>query len=354
MRAPEDITAISGPSIINTRNLLLALTLALAVVFLVSSWGWTLRRKVRIQTAALAKRADAEAALERRTAQLEVRRSAILEEINQSRPLKETLHKIAEMASFGLFGAPCWVELLGDQQWLNSEQEALGLRVVRHPISSRSGDSLGALAAGFDPFVPAFENEQETLSSGARLAALAVETNRLNADLHRRSEFDLLTDIYNRFSLTKCMEELIEEAQKNAGVFGLIYIDLDNFKPVNDRYGHRIGDLYLQKVVQRMKNQLRGADMLARLGGDEFAALISETDSRTGVEEIAQRLERCFDEPFSLDGLMLSGSASFGIALYPEDGAGQDEILHAADSAMYAAKNTKRTRDRSLQQMMRI
>jgi diguanylate cyclase (GGDEF)-like protein len=81
--------------------------------------------------------------------------------------------------------------------------------------------------------------------------------------------------------------------------------------------------------------------MLARLGGDEFAALLPRVRNRAKVEEIAQRLERCFDEPFVIEEHRLKGSASIGIALYPEDGATEDELLSAADAAMYAVKSAK-------------
>jgi diguanylate cyclase (GGDEF)-like protein len=182
----------------------------------------------------------------------------------------------------------------------------------------------------------------------AGLATLAIETRRLLSDLLHRSEFDLLTDIHNRFSLERELSAWIEDARQSAGIFGLIYIDLDEFKQVNDLYGHHVGDLYLQEVAERMKLQLRSHDLLARLGGDEFAVLLPKVRNRTGVVEIAQRLERCFDEPFVLAGPTLQGSASFGIALYPEDGATRDSLLSAADTAMYAAKNRKRVMEESL------
>ena len=89
----------------------------------------------------------------------------------------------------------------------------------------------------------------EALAMGAGLATLAIETRRLYSDLIHRSEFDLLTDIQNRFSLEKQLDSLIEEARLTAGIFGLIYIDLDDFKLVNDRYGHHVGDLYLQEAA---------------------------------------------------------------------------------------------------------
>jgi diguanylate cyclase (GGDEF)-like protein len=169
--------------------------------------------------------------------------------------------------------------------------------------------------------------------------------------MRRRSEFDLLTEIHNRFSLDKRLDEVIEEAHRNASIFGLIYIDLDKFKLINDRYGHHVGDLYLQEVAGRMKRQLRGDDILARLGGDEFAALVTVARSRAGVEEIALRLERCFDAPFIMEGYVLRGAASFGIALYPEDGTSKDKLFSVADAIMYTVKNQKKEIEASMAQV---
>ena len=118
-----------------------------------------------------------------------------------------------------------------------------------------------------------------------------------------------------------------------------MYIDLNGFKQVNDLYGHQIGDFYLQEVALRMKRQLRPGDMLARLGGDEFAVLVPEVRNRTEVEEIAQRLEHCFDEPFIAENCTVHGSASVGIALYPIDAKSEDSLLRAADAAMYERKH---------------
>ena len=169
-----------------------------------------------------------------------------------------------------------------------------------------------------------------------------METRGLYSDLIHRSEFDLLTDIPNRFSLDTRLDVLMAEAARQERIFGLIYIDLDRFKEVNDRCGHRAGDEYLQQAALRMKAQLRPTDVLARLGGDEFAALIPSIRSRAEAEEVALRLERCFDEPLKVEGFVLQGSASVGIALYPEDATSRDRLLSAADAAMYAAKYTRR------------
>lgn len=342
LRSFADVSVVAGPSWLSIVNLMRVVGVLLVVVLLAAAWGWTRERKVRRQATALAERIEAEAEQERRNTQLERLRSHILEEINGSLPLAEIIEKITEMVTFGLGGAPCWCEV-GDGARLGSyAPEFLELRVIREEIPARSGPLLGVLFAGLRTDSAPGAKEAEALAVGARAVALAIETRRLNADLLHRSEFDLLTDIHNRFSLEKGLNERIEEARQTAGIVGLIYIDLDDFKQVNDVYGHRIGDLYLREVAVRMKHQLRSQDMLARLGGDEFAALIPEARSRARVEEIALRLEHSFDEPIAVEGYVLQGSASFGIALYPEDGATRESLLSAADAAMYVTKSCKK------------
>jgi len=313
----------------------------LVIVLAVSAWGWTLRRKVKLQTANLAARAAAEAALERKHTQLQHRRSKILEDINGSRPLVDVLGDITELVSLFLNGAPCWCEIADGARLGRYVEGTNGLRIAREEIIARSGLSLGVLFAAVDSKAPPNTNEKEAFFMGSRLASVAIETRRLYTDLVHRSEFDLLTDIHNRFSLDKELETLIALAKEKAGVFGLIYVDLDEFKQVNDLYGHHVGDLYLQEVSLRMKRQLRAGDLLARLGGDEFAALVPAAHHRAGVEEIALRLEQCFKEPFTVEGYVLNGAASVGIALYPEDGTTKSGLLSAADAAMYVAKHTK-------------
>lgn len=342
MRSFGDIGVVARPSWLSVGNLIRVVSLLLLMVIAISAWVWMLRRKVHQQTAALAARIAAEAAEERRNAQLEYRRSRILEEINGSRPLAEILENITSLLSITLNGAPCWCEIKDGARLGSSAAEARGLRVASVEIPSRSGASLGTLSAGLSPQSEAMGAEAEALSVGARLATLAIETRKLYSDLRHRSEFDLLTDIHNRFSLENSLQARITAARDDASIFGLVYIDLDDFKQVNDLYGHHIGDLYLQEATLRMKRQLRTGDILARLGGDEFATLVPFPRSRADVEEIALRLERCFDQPFRLEGYEIRGSASVGIALYPEDGDSKDSLLNAADAAMYNAKHAKK------------
>ncbi|MGO9776262.1 MAG: diguanylate cyclase domain-containing protein, partial [Terracidiphilus sp.] len=327
LRNYDDIAVVVKPSMLNIRNLLLIVGILIVVVFAVIVRGWFIERNVRRKITALA--------------EIERQRSRILEDINGSRPLPEILEGIAAMVSSTLAGAPCWCEIADGAKLGACPKEQSGLRIIRTEISARSGLALGALYAGLHPQTLPVAGELEALQTGARLATLAMETRRLYTDLRRRSEFDLLTDIHNRFAMEKFMEVQIEEARLSSRILGLIYIDLDKFKPINDTYGHHVGDLYLQAVALRMSRQLLGRDMLARLGGDEFAALVSLPHGRSDIDKILARLESCFDEPFSVDGILLQGEASIGFALYPEDGATQDSLLSAADAAMYAVKKGK-------------
>jgi diguanylate cyclase (GGDEF)-like protein len=328
LRSFDDISIITSPSLLSVRNLVFLVGILFVLLFAAGARGWFIERKVRRENASMA--------------YIERRRSRILEDINGSHPLAEIIEQITELVSFRLRGAPCWCRIVDGAQLGNCPWNLTAFRIVHEPIPARTGPPLGNIYSAFDPLTKQRAVESETLFAAAALATLAIETRRLYSDLVRRSEFDLLTDVHNRFSLDSYLEKQIEEVRQNASVFGLVYIDLNDFKQVNDVYGHQFGDLYLQQVAIRMKRQLRNADMLARLGGDEFAVLLPKVRSRAEVEEIAHRLERSLDEPFAAEGYVVHGSASIGIALYPEDGTTKDSLLSAADAAMYVNKHISR------------
>jgi diguanylate cyclase (GGDEF)-like protein len=345
MRSPADIAIVGGPSLLNIRNLVLVVGLLLALVAVVGARGWVLERRLRQKTAALASSVHAEAALQSWSAQQERQRSQILEDINGSRPLGEILDQIAAMVSSISDGAQCWFELPDGTKYGSFPESPAGQPAAFVSLRGRSGPVLGAFFVALHSATAPDARQNTAIESATRLAVLAIETRRLYSDLRRRSEYDLLTEIPNRFAMDKRLDTLIQESQQNIGFFGLIYIDLDEFKSVNDRFGHHVGDLYLQAVSMRMRQCMRDGDMLARLGGDEFAVLVAIIDSRAGLDEVAIRLERCFEDPFIVEGHLLRGAASFGLAVYPEDGTTKDNLLNAADSRMYQAKTSKRKID---------
>jgi diguanylate cyclase (GGDEF)-like protein len=328
LRSFDDISILEKPTWFSVPHLVLLIVVLLAILVAVGSRGWFLERRVRRQNASLA--------------YVERRRSRILEDINNARPLAEIVEEVTELVSFKLQGAPCWCEIADGARLGNYPAQLAAFRVVQQEIPARSGPALGAIFVALDPLASPRPVETEALAMATSLSALAIETRRLYTDLRRRSEFDLLTDTHNRFSLDKHLDALIVEARKTASIFGLIYIDLNEFKQVNDHYGHHAGDTYLREVALRMKRQLRSIDTLARIGGDEFAVLVPVARSRAEVEEIAHRLERSFDEQFPIEGMVICGSASVGIAIYPEDGTTNDALLKTADAAMYVEKNAGR------------
>jgi diguanylate cyclase (GGDEF)-like protein len=328
MRSPEDIEMVARPSWRNVRNLTIAVGLLIVVLIAVGARAWIIEHRMLRQSASLAA--------------IEYRRSRILEDINGSRPLAEILEQISDLVRFRLGGAYCWIQVADGARLGNVPSDLTKLRFVQEQIAARSGPPLGTLFIAFPLKSASISDEGETISKGVELATLAIETRRLYSDLLHRSEFDLLTDIGNRFSMEKQLDVQIEKARTHASIFGLIYIDLDEFKQVNDVYGHHIGDLYLQEVALRMKRQLRSFDMLARLGGDEFAAMVPRVRNRAEVEEIGLRIGNCFNEPFILEDISLRGTASVGIALFPEDGNTRDSLLNTADGAMYEKKRAKR------------
>jgi len=335
LRSEDDIEVLSEPGFLNAHNTAVFFAGLLLLAVVAGIRGWNLEYKNRRKVVSLA--------------YVEQRRARILEDINHSRPLAGTLERITELVSVRLNGAACWCHVADGATLGNrpSRISTASLRTVEHPIPSRSGQPLGSLFAAFDARTKPSIAEREALAMAAALATLAIETSRIYSDLVHRSEFDLLTEVQNRFVLEKKLTSLIQAARQSAGVFGLIYIDLNQFKRVNDVHGHQVGDLYLQEVAQRMKRQLRPSDTLARLGGDEFAVLVPVVHGRDEMEVVAARLESCFHEPFVTDECVIHGSASVGVALYPEDAETLEALLSAADASMYVAKHTRMGKSRS-------
>lgn len=327
LRSLDDISVITPPPPLNVRNLLRLVALLMSLLFVFTVWAWLNERKVRRQNA--------------ESAYIELRRSRILEEINGSQPIAEIVEKITELVSFQLRGSPCWCDILGAPPLGNRPVVLDPFHIMHKSIHSQSGQPLATIYAALDRVRLPAAREFEALSKSAALVGLAIETRRLYDELIYRSKFDLLTDIHNRLSLGDYLDEQIEHASQDTRVFGLVYIDLNDFKQVNDQYGHQIGDSYLQEAAIRMKLQLREADMLARLGGDEFAALLPAVRTRDELAEIAHRLEACLDISIVVQGYEIHSSASIGIALFPEDGATKEALLGAADAAMYAHKHKR-------------
>lgn len=153
---------------------------------------------------------------------------------------------------------------------------------------------------------------------------------------------DPLTGLTNRLLFYDRIAVELARARRNQAKIALIYIDLDNFKVINDTLGHSAGDHLLRDVAERLNHLLRETDTLARMGGDEFMYIISDVIDAVNVEGIAQKVLEAVRKPFLLDGSYHHITASIGIALYPEDGKDSEALMKAADLAMYFAKDKGR------------
>jgi len=138
------------------------------------------------------------------------------------------------------------------------------------------------------------------------------------------------------------LEHLIEKSERNMDVFALFYIDLDNFKVINDAKGHAFGDILLKEIAQRLSRLISSSDTVARIGGDEFIVILENTSDKDEISRVAETLIRAVSKDCSIDGEEFKISCSVGIAIYPENGTTTDTLLSSADKGMYIAKHKER------------
>jgi diguanylate cyclase (GGDEF)-like protein/PAS domain S-box-containing protein len=164
-----------------------------------------------------------------------------------------------------------------------------------------------------------------------------TEQRKANETIAHLAHYDSLTDLPNRVLFRQQMERELRKASKG-GQFALLYIDIDEFKGINDSLGHHIGDELLKSVAVRIKSCIKSNDLIARLGGDEFAVIQTAISGAADVEEFVKRLYHAIRQPYHCLGHLLSSDASIGIAMAPQDGTDLDQLIKNADLAMYAAK----------------
>jgi diguanylate cyclase (GGDEF)-like protein len=182
------------------------------------------------------------------------------------------------------------------------------------------------------------ETDLEMLETASNMAALVLERSRLQNQLVEHAYHDSLTGLPNRRLGRDRLSSAANRAERTKSNMAVLWIDLNRFKQINDRYGHPVGDVVLQKTAQRLSSRLRASDTLARMGGDEFMAIIEDVDSRADAERLASQLLEILAEPMQIGELELETSASIGISMFPEDGRTVDSLAQHADQAMYAAK----------------
>ncbi|NEZ61362.1 EAL domain-containing protein [Leptolyngbyaceae cyanobacterium CCMR0082] len=228
-----------------------------------------------------------------------------------------------------------------DPKWAEIKHVALphGMRCCwSEPIKNSSGMVLGAFGMYYD--YPALPNEEESndLKSAARLAGIVMERDQAQKRIRELAYTDELTGLASRASFYQNLEASIQRSDRNISRLGLLYIDLDNFKSVNDSLGHDAGDLLLQEIAKRLQAVTREIDFVARLGGDEFCILVHDVDDDYAAAHMAQRCLDVISKPVELSARKFTPACSIGIAHYPNDGKDLSTLIKAADTSLYAAK----------------
>jgi diguanylate cyclase (GGDEF)-like protein len=179
----------------------------------------------------------------------------------------------------------------------------------------------------------------------ARAIRYAIERHQMikkleqaQGELQKIARYDSLTGLSNRNFFYEQLDKLIERVRRENKLMAVMFLDLDNFKPVNDEHGHSVGDLLLQSVAKRITSCLRKNDIAARLGGDEFIIAYDTSGNEESLAIAAQRIIEVISDVYILSGQELKISASIGVSVYPKDGVDMDVLIKNADTAMYSTK----------------
>jgi diguanylate cyclase (GGDEF)-like protein/PAS domain S-box-containing protein len=215
-------------------------------------------------------------------------------------------------------------------------QTILSGREWRGEIQNRKKN--GELYWEYEVISP-LKDEQGAISNFIAVKEDITERRELEQRLLRQAHYDGLTQLPNRVLCYDRLQQSISHAQRRRLQAGVLFIDLDHFKEVNDTLGHGVGDQLLQQAAQRLKAAVRAEDTAGRLGGDEFLIILSEIADGRDCRAFAQKLIATLAQPFELAGRKLTVTASIGIATYPEDGDNVDTLIRNADAAMFRAKS---------------
>lgn len=180
---------------------------------------------------------------------------------------------------------------------------------------------------------------EELVFSTLKAYAEVDESELKLVSLKRSSQRDSLTGTANRPLMLECINQSIAATKRHRKNFALLFIDLDHFKPVNDRFGHCFGDQLLKKVAERLGSVIRESDVLSRHGGDEFLVLLNEISGQKDVIKVVRKIKSELTRSFIINNNEINLSASVGFALYPQDGIKAETLIRRADQAMYRVKS---------------
>lgn len=254
-----------------------------------------------------------------------------------------TLDDIPDLGDLATHPAPLVLRRADAPQWIADAMRVWGDAIdVVVPLVDQ-GEFLGVICAGFREETSLdTETAFARLQGAAGLGVNALSRARLLDEVRRQALHDPLTGLPNRILLEERVRHCLAEAKRSNCKVGLLFLDLDRFKNVNDSLGHEFGDALICQTAARITGILRETDTLARMGGDEFVVALSGIRSGADADRVARKILEVLDEPFELGDCTLSASASIGIAVYPDDGDDYGLLLQSADISMYAAKSAGR------------
>jgi diguanylate cyclase (GGDEF)-like protein len=192
------------------------------------------------------------------------------------------------------------------------------------------------LRAKLEQIAEHLQNEIE--ASRAREKALEERQQEKIRTLYNLAHYDVLTSIPNRLFFDQALDRAMLQAEENESSLALYFIDLDDFKHINDSYGHKAGDYALVTVAKRIKENIRHSDILARIGGDEFALIVENYIGEECLVQLAEKIIQVFSEPLYFNDQKIALSCSIGISRYRKDTCSKEELIDFADIAMYHTK----------------
>lgn len=185
--------------------------------------------------------------------------------------------------------------------------------------------------------------EKEELTFALRTALGEYELSLLQKKKQKQDEYlalhDALTGLTNRLYLIERLKQAIALAKRTKTIIGVLFMDLDGFKQINDQKGHDIGDLVLIEVARKLKGSVREIDTVSRHGGDEFVIILQNINNKKDIEMLANRILESLNQPLKINNEDLNLGISIGISLFPHNGEDSNKLIHLADEAMYQAKN---------------
>ena len=225
---------------------------------------------------------------------------------------------------------------------IRSEAQCTNTAIVMMSTSEDEYTALKCIRAGAQDFLVKSEISQKKLQRVILHSTARHELEQRLFETYKQvkllAETDSLTELPNRYFFDESLKLAITNNRRNDHSLALLLFDLDNFKLINDNYGHDVGDTLLKKSVEKIKKCLRGGEMFARLGGDEFAITLGNLSSNKEALQVAQRIIRIMQEPIKIATTKITSTVSIGIALHPYNGKTSEELFKYADIAMYRAK----------------